>query len=164
MAWVIINMGSNLGNRALMLSSAMRRVAMEFGQFEISHAVESDAQGYESEHKFLNIAMAFATDDEPQTVLEKLQAIESELCHESHRNPDGTYADRSLDIDIVCIDDKVISTPSLQVPHPRLTERRFFLEPLREIAPAWRHPVNGMTADEMLAQLPGGNGSTATKD
>lgn len=164
MAWVIINMGSNLGNRALMLSSAMRRVAMEYGQFELSHAVESEAQGYASEHKYLNVAMGFATDDDPQTVFEKLQSIEKELCREPHRNPDGSYADRSLDIDIVCIDDVVISTPCLQVPHPRLAERRFFLEPLREIAPMWRHPVNGMTADEMLALLPGGNGSQTKED
>lgn len=159
MACVIINMGSNLGHQRLMLSKAMRAVSMEFGAFELSHAVESDAQGFESKHKFLNVCMMFQTEDEPLEVLHKLQQIERSLSAVPHRNADGSYADREIDIDIIAIDDIVMDTDEIKLPHPRLSERRFFLEPLREIAPAWKHPATGMTADDMLALLPGGNGS-----
>ncbi len=158
MACVMINMGSNLGDRRLMLSRAMRRVGMEFGPFEMSHAVESEPMGFDSPRSFLNLAIIFNTDLEPAEVLKRLQAIEKELAPGPHRNADGSYTDRELDIDIMAIDDVVTDTPDLQLPHPRLAERRFFLEPLREIAPGWRHPVTGLTADEMLANLPEGNG------
>lgn len=154
MAYYIINIGSNLGDRRLNLSRAMRAVGMEFGDFEMSHAVESKAAGFDSPHRFLNIAMLFQSDLEPQQVLEKLQAIEKSLSPEPHRNPDGSYRDRLIDIDIVAVDDQTIDTPALTVPHPRLGERRFFLEPLKEIAPQWKHPSTGLTARQMLALLP----------
>jgi 2-amino-4-hydroxy-6-hydroxymethyldihydropteridine diphosphokinase len=56
-----------------------------------------------------------------------------------------------VDIDILAHDDLVIDEPDLQIPHPRLAERAFVLEPLAEIAPEWRHPVEGKTAKELLA-------------
>ena len=159
MACVIINMGSNLGDRRLMLSKAMRRVGLEFGPFEMSHAVESMPEGFDSANPFLNLAMIFNTDLQPAEVLRKLQEIEKELSDGPHRDETGGYIDRELDIDIMAVDDLIIDTPDLCIPHPRLAERRFFLEPLREIAPGWKHPVTGLTADDMLAKLPGGNGA-----
>ncbi|MEM6313503.1 MAG: 2-amino-4-hydroxy-6-hydroxymethyldihydropteridine diphosphokinase, partial [Planctomycetota bacterium] len=60
---------------------------------------------------------------------------------------------RTLDLDILLYDDRVIDEPGLTVPHPRMHERRFVLQPLAEIAPEWRHPVIGKTVAEMLADL-----------
>lgn len=154
MAYVMINIGSNLGNRRYNLSRAMRKVMMEFGEFEMSHVVESAPWGFESEHPFLNLGMMFRSDLSPREVMQTLQRIERELSPEPHRNPDGSYADRLIDIDIVAIDDMVIDEPDLKVPHPCLAQRRFFLEPMAEIAPGWRHPVTGLTAKEMLDALP----------
>ena len=154
MPYYIINIGSNIGDRRLNLSRAMRAVGMEFGDFEMSHAVESKPAGFDSPHRFLNVAMLFQSDMQPQEVLERLQSIEKSLSPEPHRNPDGTYRDRLIDIDIVAIDDLTINTPTLTVPHPHLADRRFFLEPLKEIAPQWKHPVSGLTARQMLAILP----------
>lgn len=154
MSTYIINIGSNLGDRRLNLSRAMAGVHREFGAFEMSHAVLSSPQGFESAHEFMNVCMMFASEEEPEEVLTRLQEIERRISPASHRNPDGSYADRALDIDIVAIDDRIISTERLSVPHPRLAERRFFLAPLAEIAPGWRHPQTGLTADEMLASLP----------
>lgn len=105
-------------------------------------------------HRFLNVCIMFATDLAPAEVHEILRGIEADISPAAHRAPDGSYADRLIDIDIVAIDDMVIDTPELQVPHPRLPERDFFLKPLAEIAPRWRHPANGMSPDEMLALLP----------
>ena len=152
--YYLINIGSNLGDRRLNLSRAMRAVGMEFGDFEMSHAVESAPAGFDSPHRFLNVGMLFQSDLQPEEVLTRLQAIEKQLGSGPHRNADGSYRDRLIDIDIVAADDLVMQTDRLTLPHPRLAERRFFLEPLKEIAPQWKHPVNGLTARQMLARLP----------
>jgi 2-amino-4-hydroxy-6-hydroxymethyldihydropteridine diphosphokinase len=153
MAYVIINIGSNLGDRRLNLSRAMRAVSMEFGDFEMSHAVESPAWGFESPNSFLNVSLMFQTDLTADEVLMRLQRIEHSISPNRHRDESGNYIDRLIDIDIVAIDDLVIDTPTLKVPHPHLAERRFFLEPLKEIAPGWRHPLTGKSADDMLVEL-----------
>lgn len=154
MAVYIVNLGSNLGNRRLNLSRGMAAIGREFGPIEMSHAIVSAPWGFESKGKFLNVCIMFHSDEAPEEVLTRLQEIEHRISPDPHRNPDGSYADRMLDIDIVAIDDLVIDTDRLKVPHPHLAERRFFIEPLAEIAPGWTHPVTGETADEMLAKLP----------
>ena len=140
MATVFVNIGSNLGNRRLNLSRAMRAIGEEFGEYEISHVVESEPWGFDSTHSFLNVGMMFFSDLEPLEILHRLQAIERSISTESHRKADGTYADRIIDIDIVAIDYLQINTPELTVPHPHLLEREFFLRPMAELAPGWRHP------------------------
>lgn len=152
--FAIVNIGSNLGNRSLNLSRAMAAIIARFGDIEMSHAVHSMPQGFDSPHEFLNVCIMFRTDLEPEALLRELQAIEKSISPAPHRDSRGAYADRLIDIDIVALDDRVIDTPELTVPHPRLPERRFFLEPLREVAPAWTHPVTRLTADQMLEALP----------
>lgn len=97
--------------------------------------------------------MAFNTDKTPHEVLEALQRIEREISPESHRNSSGGYADRVIDIDIVAIDRLEISDERLTIPHPHLASRRFFLEPLQELAPGWTHPATGLDAATMLCTL-----------
>ncbi len=157
MATVFVNIGSNLGNRRLNLSRAMRAINAEFGDFEMSHAVESAPWGYDSPNTFLNIGIAFSTELTPRKILGRLQEIERSIATGSHRDSNGGYADRVIDIDIVAIDTEVIDDDDLKVPHPHLEERRFFLEPMQELAPGWRDPRNGLTAMEMLASLPSEN-------
>lgn len=153
MAYVLVNIGSNIGNRRLNLSRAMRAIGEEFGNFEISHVVESAPWGYDSTNSFLNLGIAFTTELTPMELLHRLQEIERSISPASHRNPDGTYADREIDIDIIAIDREIIAEVELKVPHPRLAERRFVLEPLAELAPGWRHPLTGLTPMEMLMKL-----------
>ncbi|MDE6444171.1 MAG: 2-amino-4-hydroxy-6-hydroxymethyldihydropteridine diphosphokinase [Muribaculaceae bacterium] len=153
MAFVIVNIGSNLGNRRLHLSRAVRMLGERFGNFEISHVVESAPWGYDSTHSFLNLALAFHSDEEPEAILEAIKEIEQSLSSLPHRTPTGEYADREIDIDIIAIDRLVVDTPQLTVPHPRLPLRRFFLEPLAELAPGWTHPASGKNAVEMLRDL-----------
>lgn len=154
MDYAIVNLGSNLGQRRLNLSRAVGAINARFGDFEVSHVVETDPQGFDSENKFLNICLMFRTDLEPLELLHELQAIEKKICPDPHRTPDGGYADRVIDIDLIALGDRVVDTPELQLPHPRLAERRFFLQPLDEIAGAWRHPVTGLTPMQMLMNLP----------
>lgn len=150
---VIANIGSNLGDRRLNLSRAMRAINKEFGDFELSNVVETEPWGYDSDNKFLNIGIMFHSELQPQQVLEKLKEIETAISAMPHRDASGGYADRLIDIDIVAIDDIVVDTPELKVPHPHLAQRKFFLVPLEEQAPGWRHPLTHKTATEMLNEL-----------
>lgn len=153
MHYYLINIGSNLGDRRLNLSKAMAAVMRHFGQLEMSHVVETAPWGYESPNKFLNVGIMFRSELEPSEVLGVLQDIEQSISPSAHRAPDGGYADRVIDIDMIAADDIVIDTPTLTLPHPHLAEREFFLAPLEEIAPQWHHPVSGLTATEMIASL-----------
>ncbi len=149
-----LNLGSNLGNPRLNLTRAMKAVGDEFGPYELSHAVESEPQGFDSTRMFMNIGLSFESDLDPEEVLERLQAIEKRISPAPHRRADGSYADRMIDIDIIAVDDLVIDTHHLHVPHPRMAGRRFVIEPMAELAPGWRHPRTGLTCAEMLSRLP----------
>jgi len=150
---VFINIGSNLGQRRLNLSRAMSAVGREFGDFEMSHVVETDPWGYDSPNPFLNVGIAFATELEPEAVLSKLQDIERSISSSPHRDSERNYTDRVIDIDIVAIDRLQIDSDTLKVPHPHLAEREFFLKPMEELASGWRHPATGESPSEMLWKL-----------
>lgn len=150
---VFINIGSNLGNRRMNLSRAVAAIEKEFGWFELSHTVESAPWGFESPNAFLNVGMMFLSDLEPHEILRCLQDIEWRLSPGAHRNPDGTYADRAVDIDIIAIDDIVVDSPELKIPHPMMHKRSFVLEPMQELAPFWEHPLLHATPGQLLASL-----------
>lgn len=152
--YAIVNIGSNLGNRRLNLSKAMAAIMREFGNLEMSHTVETSPHGYESPNKFLNVCIMFQTELPALELLERLQTIEKNICPDSHRTAQGGYCDRVIDIDLIAVDDVVMQTSQLTLPHPGLESRYFFLKPLEEIAPGWRHPVTGLSPSEMLAALP----------
>lgn len=153
MADYYLNIGSNLGHRELNISRALRELEKAFGWFETSKATTSKPWGFESSHIFMNIGVHIVSDMTPLEVLQVLKDIEKRLSPAPHRNPDGTYADRILDIDIMAAGDLTLDTPELTLPHPRMDEREFFLRPMADMAPGWRHPVSGKTAGEMLEDL-----------
>ncbi|MDE6632497.1 MAG: 2-amino-4-hydroxy-6-hydroxymethyldihydropteridine diphosphokinase [Muribaculaceae bacterium] len=148
-----LNLGSNLGNRLLHLTRAMKAIGEEFGPYETSHKVESDPWGFNSTNRFVNIGLAVESDLDPEEVLARLQKIEKGISQRGHRRWDGSYNDREIDIDIMASDGESYDSPSLHIPHPHLAKREFFLKPLAELAPEWRHPGSGLTAEEMLNQL-----------
>lgn len=153
MACVIIGLGSNLGNRRLNIAKAVSGIAEAFGNFEVSHIIESQPWGYDSMNPYLNGCMTVVTDEEPHRILEILKGVEKSISPNSHRDSEGHYADRHIDIDILAIDGMKIDTPELKVPHPMMAQRSFVLEPMCELVPAWKHPVSGKTPAEMLADL-----------
>lgn len=128
-----INIGSNLGNKMLNISRAISLIEKEFGWFELSKAVESEPWGFDSKHKFVNMGMHFISDKEPLEVLHTLQNIEHQISPLSHRKKDGSYADRYIDIDVMAVDDVVMNTPELTLPHPHLHDRDFFLTTYEEL-------------------------------
>ena len=148
-----LNLGSNLGNRLLHLTRAMKAIGEEFGPYETSHKVESDPWGFNSTNRFVNIGLAIESDEEPEEVLRRLQGIEKNISPRGHRRWDGSYNDREIDIDIMATDGDAYDSPTLHIPHRHLAMRDFFLKPLAELAPGWHHPVSGLSATEMLDQL-----------
>ena len=119
-----INIGSNLGNRLMNLTRAVSAIEKKF---------ESEPWGFDSKNRFLNVGMAFISEMQPMEVLAALQEIEASINTEKHRNPDGSYKDRVLDIDIMDVEGIIMDTPELTIPHPHLNDRPFFLEPYNEL-------------------------------
>jgi 2-amino-4-hydroxy-6-hydroxymethyldihydropteridine diphosphokinase len=148
-----LNIGSNMGDRRDNLYRAVVALVAGMDNCAVSSIVESEPRGFESENQFMNLGMRLSSDLEPQAMLDRIHEIEHYLDSASHRDEHGGYIDRLVDVDIVAIDDMVVNTATLQVPHPHLPERDFFLKPMIQLAPDWHHPVTGLTASQMLEAI-----------
>ena len=148
-----LNIGSNIGDRRDNLYRAVVALVEDSYGAAVSRIVESEPWGFESTNSFMNLGICLESDMDPQAMLDRLHDIERRLGSAEHRDAEGHYIDRLVDIDIMAIDDLVIDSPTLQVPHLHMAERDFFLRPMMELAPLWRHPVTGLTASQMLALL-----------
>ena len=102
---------------------------------------ESEPQGFISDNIFVNTVIAVKSALSPHEMLGITHQIELDMGCNTHRNADGSYCDRSLDIDIIACEDMICNDETLILPHPRMHERLFVLEPLCEIAPDWVHPI-----------------------
>ena len=145
-------MGSNLGDREGTLRRAVELLEAEPGirVAAVSSLRETDPVGYEDQPRFLNGACAVETQLEPHELLARLLAIEAAL----GRTRDGVprYGPRTVDLDLLLYGQKTVDEPDLTVPHPRLAERRFALEPLAELDPGMTLPDGRRVAD-LLAGL-----------
>lgn len=132
---VHLNIGSNIGDSAAMIGRAVADLASTPGveRIEVSTPVESEPLGFESPNRFVNVGVAVMTVIGPLQLLDIIQAIERRHSSVAHRNPDGSYRDRELDIDIITYGDLVIDTPRLSLPHPRMADRPFVLGPMAEL-------------------------------
>ena len=149
-----IALGSNLDEPRHQLLEAIRRMRLRgFQIYSIAPFVETRPVGFASEHLFLNSVVAVHTTATPAELLAQLQEIECEMgrLHKSH---DGIYSDRVIDLDILLYDQCVVTTPELTIPHPRMCERAFVLQPLSYIAPELTIPTMGATVAQLLAALP----------
>src|SRR5262249_10896111 len=115
----------------------------------VSRWYETEPVGVGDQPLFLNGAVVGETAITPRELLDALLAVE----RDRGRERPFPNAPRTLDLDLVLFGDRVIDAPGLVVPHPRFRERRFVLEPLREIAPELVDPVTGMTVRELLDRL-----------
>jgi 2-amino-4-hydroxy-6-hydroxymethyldihydropteridine diphosphokinase len=143
---VYLLLGSNIEPRAEYLNRALLLIQSKIGAIEASSShYETAAWGKENQPDFLNKAIRVQTHMMPEDLLKALKEIENEVGR-IHREIWGM---REIDIDILLIDDIVYSSPLLQIPHPRLHERQFALQPLKEIAPSFIHPTLQKTIAEI---------------
>ena len=151
MKTVFLSLGSNLGDREAFLNDALERLeAAGVRTVRRSSIHETEPQDFRDQPWFLNMAVEVETDLAPLALLGTIQKIEAEMGRQ-RSIPKGP---RTIDIDILFYANLVIATPELEIPHPRLTERRFVLDPLSEIAPDLMHPVTGKTVSEAQGALP----------
>lgn len=153
-AW--IGLGSNLpspaGPSAETIEAAL--LALEtIGEVTArSSLYETAPVGITNQPAFVNAVAALKSTDSPEALLEKLLAIERDFGRDRRNSP--PKGPRTLDLDLLLVDDLIVNTASLSLPHPALAERRFVLVPLAEIAPELWHPVLHKTMRDLLADLP----------
>ena len=154
---VYFSLGSNLGKREINLENALLELG-EIGQIiQRSSIYETSAWGNAELNDFLNMAIRFKSRSSASELLKKIKMIESKMGRNLSKistNRQSNYQNRLIDIDILYYGDKVIDNEALSVPHPRLHLRRFVLEPLREIAPKYIHPLLKKSTDELLEDCP----------
>lgn len=145
---IILSLGSNMGERMSNLQQAVDLTFERIGSIKtISSVYESPAMGFSGD-AFFNIVLEAETGLLPEVVLEEILEIERKMGR--IRSSTGGYISRPIDIDILFVEDLVIQEENLIVPHPRLQDRKFVLEPLMEIAPDFRHPLLEKTIKELF--------------
>jgi 2-amino-4-hydroxy-6-hydroxymethyldihydropteridine diphosphokinase len=148
---VYISLGSNVGDRAALLERGIEAMSaagvrvLRRSSFYATEPVGAPPQAW-----FLNAVVEAETLLMPRQLLRELERIEREL----GRRRMVVRGPRTLDLDILLYGSSVIRTRELEVPHPRLAQRRFVLVPLAELAPALRHPALHKTMAELLAETP----------
>jgi 2-amino-4-hydroxy-6-hydroxymethyldihydropteridine diphosphokinase len=137
-----VGLGANLGDRERMLRSAVDALAAEVGieVVSVSTLRETEPVGVGEQPRFLNGAAELETTLTARELLDRLLALEQRFGRV--RIP-GEHGPRTLDLDLLLHGGEVIDEPGLTVPHPRLHERRFVLEPLAELAPGLVVPGRG---------------------
>jgi 2-amino-4-hydroxy-6-hydroxymethyldihydropteridine diphosphokinase len=140
-----VGVGANLGDREATIRAAITALP---GLVAVSELRETEPVGVVDQPPFLNGAVALETDLEASELLETLLAIERELGRERRER----WGPRTIDLDLLLYGGETIAEPGLTVPHPRLHERRFALEPLLDLDPGLSIPGRGRVED-LLAGL-----------
>lgn len=145
-----IALGSNLGNKLNYLQEGIQYIFQKIGVItKISSVYSTPALGFDGED-FYNAAIEIKSRLNAEQVLDKLLSIETSLGRE-RANGDG-YSSRTLDLDLIYAENQILNTEKLILPHPRLQDRKFVLEPLIEIAPYFVHPILKKTNQSLLKE------------
>ena len=152
MSTCLIALGSNLGDRAATLDAAIADIGALSGMQVQRHSLWYPTQAIgclEGNREFLNGAALCETSLPPEKLLDQLQAIETR----HGRQRADRWGDRTLDLDVLTYDEMVFDIPGFTVPHPRMSFRRFVLEPAAEIAGELLHPTIGWRIQSLMLHL-----------
>jgi 2-amino-4-hydroxy-6-hydroxymethyldihydropteridine diphosphokinase len=150
MPTVYLSLGSNVGDRDSNLSAAIAALPPAGIQVkQVSSIYETEPVDFLDQPWFLNCVVEAETDLQPHALLQSLRAIEKQLGNKK----EFAKGPRKLDLDILLYNSQTIATLDLQIPHPRMLQRRFVLTPLAEIAATLKHPSWPATTAALLEQL-----------
>lgn len=149
---VYLSLGSNVGDREANLRDAIAKLS-ELGEVTaVSSFYETEPVQTSAQPWFLNCVVKFDTEKMPRQLIAAILSMEQSMGRQRRKEK----APRTIDIDILLFGTSIIELPALTVPHPRMHQRRFVLEPMAEIAPEARHPVFKRTIRELRDALPPG--------
>jgi len=145
---VFLGLGANVGDRLANLQDGLRRLGPEVEVMAVSALYETDPVGVANQPSFLNAVCSARTKLDPRSLLDHVKGIERDL----GRKPGPRWGPRRIDIDLLLYDAEMVDTPSLRIPHERLSERGFVLRPLADLDA--QRPIPGLegTVAELLAR------------
>ncbi len=146
-----IGIGSNLGDKRGNIRRAVEALGADPGNRRVrcSPLYSTEPVGKKDQDWFVNGVVSLETSLGPRELLELLISIEKKMGRVRREK----WGPRTIDLDILFYEDQILKEPNLQVPHPRLHERKFVLLPLRDLAPDWIHPELGKTVSRLLSEL-----------
>lgn len=144
-----IGLGSNIGDRFENLTSALRELSEFSTILTKSQIYETEPVGYKDQQDFLNMVVKISTNLSPIDLIIRLEEIE----HKMGRIKEIIDGPRNIDLDILFFGNEIINSQSLKIPHPRLQNRKFVLQPLSEIAGELIHPVLNKSIQALAAAL-----------
>ena len=137
---IVLLLGGNLGDTRGYLRNAITLLEQQLGMVtHQSYFYKTAAWGFEADD-FINIGLVIETDKSAEECLQATQDVEDELGRIKEDNTQG-YQDRNIDVDIIFYGDDIINNDNLIIPHPKMHERNFVLQPLLEMIPEFQHPV-----------------------
>ena len=146
MSKVYLSIGSNKGNRSVLINKAIDEIEKKVGIIiSRSSIYQSKSWGFDS-NDFYNLCLLIDTDIVPKSLLVNLKKIEKSMGRE---DIDGSYSDRFIDIDILFYDNIITDSEDLKIPHPKIEIRKFVLVPMLEIADNYVHPILNKTIKEL---------------